>query len=294
MSKFANIKLHENYELDPALAELINPLALRHPTITFGTQGYDPDQLQWNSRSRPVLGGPLVSNHTEDTRYMDKIKVSFGEELLGYVGVTTKNARSGGYEVMFFLNNWRLGERSGTSRETVRTTKLNVALRSFKKYFIPTSMLEAHEKGKESIMDAQQAALRTLRRMITQGNEIRSDLAAVQRHMYLMMNDLPVDVDISNKLKGIFTSDKYRKEMENYMLAQSMDGHSFLAVVQHHGMFMYQPHASEETVVQQTYEELPEFIQTGVAVLQLCQNNEVVRDVGYRYQSGMFAILVKS
>ena len=293
MSNFANIRLPEGYMVDPSLALLVDTLALRYPTFTFTTKGWDKDTLVYFSSATPRLKQPKPAGATDDTRYMLRLQVYAGEECLGMLALDTRYPRGGGnVEGVYLLKTWRLGKRDTRTGDTLKTSKLNVALREFKKYFIPRVMSEAFNDARDEILHGLNSSLNTLKRAIA-NNAHTPNHVDMQRYLYLSLNNIETGFGLKKLMDDVFTSDKYKEAMANYMLAKHMEKFVLLPVIGYQGGYLYSPSEVKE-IQHLTYEELPEDTQTSVAILQLCKDNEVVRDVGFRLKDGRYAIIQRS
>jgi len=289
MSKFVNIRVPEGYMVDPTLAVLIDTLALRHPTLTFSTKGFDQDAMHYYSNGYVMLKQPRPAGATDATRYMDRLQVHAGDEHIGVVALGTKIPRGGGpTEAVYVLKNWRLAKRDTRTGDVLKTTKLNVAIREFKKYFMPRAMDEAYNVDKDLITHALNAAYSTLKRAIQHGNHMPNN-TDIQRYLYLTLNGMEPKEGLTKLMADAFTSDKYKESMANFMLAKHMERFSLAPVVEYQGAYLYTGSGGELQHV--SYEDLPEDVQTNMAILQLCKDNEVVRDVGFRYKDGKYAVV---
>lgn len=293
MSNFANIKLPEGYMVDPSLALLVGPLALRHPMFTFTTKGWDRDTLGYYSNATPRLKQPNPAGATDTTRYMERLQVYAGEECLGMLSLDTRYPRGGGpVEGVYVLKTWRLAKRETRSADVLKTSKLNKALREFKKHFIPRVMDEMYKDAMGDITSGLNSSLNALKRAIQNGAHTPNNLS-IQRYLYLVLNNLEPKDGLTKLMTDTFTSDKYKDAMANYMLAKHMEQFVLAPVVEYQGAYLGVFGADEE-LQHLTYEELPEDAQTKVAILRLCKDNEVVRDVGFRYIDGRYAIIKHS
>jgi hypothetical protein len=109
-----------------------------------------------------------------------------------------------------------------------------------------------------------------------------------------MANNLPFDnkelIAVHDKLK----SQEYGEAIDKYLLAMEVSRADKMAVVDVGGRFAYKTMVEGESDVQlvtKEYEELSQNMQDKIAVLQLMQDNEMVRNVGFRAKAGVFLII---
>jgi hypothetical protein len=298
MSKFANIKLPENFVLDPSFEELIHTLALRYPTYTFGTKGLQPDQLQWSSYPIPRMK-TKPEGTPEGTRFLHRVNVHSGSQELGSIDMEC-GMLEGRRVAKFLMHNWRLGEREGSRSSSLKTTKLDVALRTVKKFFVPRAMTETYDKASSELTHNFHKACGTLMRPIEQG-QLSPPYVDIERYVYLSINNLDIPTGFKDSFEKTFASEKYIKAMAQYNLARDMVSMLSHPVFVYDGGYLYMASSSEEsaklgdtTEVQHlTYEELPESLKNNLAVLQLCKDNEIVRDVGYRQNADAFLVIAQ-
>jgi len=109
-----------------------------------------------------------------------------------------------------------------------------------------------------------------------------------------MANNLPFDnkdlVDTHGKLK----SQEYGEAVDKYLLAMEISRADKIAMIDVGGRFAYKTMVEGESDVQlvtKEYEELSQGMQDKIAVLQLMQDNEMVRNVGFRAKAGVFLLV---
>jgi hypothetical protein len=296
MNKLANIKMVENYVLDPSFEELIHTLALRHPLYTFGIKGIKPDDLEWISGKAPKFKMRPEDTPTE-TRFVSYVKVHSGTEELGTIAMDS--AYVDGKRIQKYkLDCWRLGKRENSRTSSIRTTKLNVALRTFKKFFIPRAMLELYGNAKVELDNSFRSCLRLLQRPIDHG-QLSPNSVSIERYAYLTLNNLAMDPDLHKLMTQSFCSEKYAVAMSKYMLAKTMENMDAHVVIAYNEGYLYwyktsNPLCTKDEVGELqhlAYEDMPEPLKNNLAVLQLCKDNELVRDVGYRCRSDSFLVI---
>jgi hypothetical protein len=289
MADFINVRLPVEFVLDPKLKELVDKLALRHPTFTFGTKGMNSDACK--SWSNTVPRGQRTPPREDGIRYLRKINVHCGSELLGSVSLETRYSRSNGQEIVYQIGSWRIKNERG-SRNTAVTAKLDVAVRTAKNVFVPQDTKELMAKAESEINSALYQALADLRRPILHGTLVKSTLE-LQKYLFYHLTGVEVPVHLKHSVESSFTSTKYKTAMAEYELAEYMSAKPCMFIHVHGGGYLmwHDNEHGEREAVFRTLEELPEQAQNHISVLQLMQDNELVYDVGYRLNSDNFAVL---
>jgi len=75
------------------------------------------------------------------------------------------------------------------------------------------------------------------------------------------------------------------------MLAEKMEKLKYTTVVHHNNAFLIRPNTGE--MEYKSFDELPEYMQNAIGVLQLMEDGELVDDIGYRLNDTNFFILEK-
>jgi hypothetical protein len=89
-------------------------------------------------------------------------------------------------------------------------------------------------------------------------------------------------------------TEEYSKAIQEYLLVSDMSSRPLELYVDIGGRFAFKGMVEGQADVQlisKPYEELSEKVQSQIAVLQLMQNNEMVRDVGFRYKAGRYLLV---
>jgi hypothetical protein len=207
------------------------------------------------------------------------------------VGVDQESKSDTGF--IYTVSNWRIDKSRGR-RNTTTTKKIDVAVRECKKTFKKRNILELYEKGGEDAASAFNRAVRSLCEPISSSHLIRNS-TGMQLVGYCLANNIPFDnkelIAIHDKLK----SQEYLEAVDKYFLAKDIhNAHNKMAVVDVGGRFAYKTMVEGEPdaqLVTKEYEELSQSMQDKIAVLQLMQDNEMVRNVGFRAKAGVFLII---
>jgi hypothetical protein len=290
MTEFVNIRIqNEKALVDPDLKELVNKLILINPKLVF----VESKHASLYDYSVRYSWGGNKEKYTapEGFQYLYKLAVYEENEQVGMVSVD----RGGKGDLGFTYNvtNWRI-EKSRGARNTTSTSKMEVALRECKKQFKRRNISELYDKAYEDSRQAFNSACRELRDPIS-GGRIIPHRDGFQVLAYCLVNGIVVDnpelVLMQEKLK----TEEYSKAIQEYLLVSDMSSRPLELYVDIGGRFAFKGMVEGQADVQlisKPYEELSEKVQSQIAVLQLMQNNELVRDVGFRYRAGIYLLTV--
>jgi hypothetical protein len=289
MTAFVNIRMtSEKVLIDPHLKVLVDRLIMLNPKLVFAqpkqVSEFEYDASFNYSKPKEKYKAP------EDCKYIRTMSVYEDNEKVGVVGVDQDGRSDTGY--IYTVSNWRIDKSRGR-RNTTTTKKIDVAIRECKKTFKKRNILELYEKGQDDATTACNRAIRDLTNPITNSQLLRNS-TGIQLVAYCMANNLPFDnkelITLHDKLK----SEEYGEAVDKYLLAMEVSRANKMAVVDVGGRFAYKAMVEEQPDVQlitKEYEELSQSMQDKIAVLQLMQDNEMVRNVGFRAKAGMFLIL---
>jgi hypothetical protein len=283
---FANIQLPPNLVLEPMLLELVNKLALDMPAFTFTTKGIAPNDLNYATAKTSMCDRGI--NPPEGSQFLNKLKVYKGPELLGELFLDRRYSRRGGNEVIYSIKSWRIDNQRG-SANTSTTTKITGAARLVKKHFVPQNMTEIVEKAANALARGLYDACRDLSRPVSH-NQMGPNTLVMQMFLYQTVNGEP-NPSGADEVRKHFTSDKYHKAMSEYLLAGKMEKLKYLTVIQHNGAFLIRSLEGETAF--KSFDELPEYMQNSIGVLQLMEDNELVDDVGFRLNDTNFLVAEK-
>jgi hypothetical protein len=289
MTAFVNIRMtSEKVLIDPHLKVLVDRLIMLNPKLVFAqpkqVSEFEYDASFNYSKPKEKYKAP------DDCKYIRTMSVYEDNEKVGVVGVDQDGRSDTGY--IYTVSNWRIDKSRGR-RNTTTTKKIDVAIRECKKTFKKRNILELYEKGQDDATTACNRAIRDLTNPITNSQLLRNS-TGIQLVAYCMANNLPFDnkelITLHDKLK----SEEYGEAVDKYLLAMEVSRANKMAVIDVGGRFAYKAMVEEQPDVQlitKEYEELSQNMQDKIAVLQLMQDNEMVRNVGFRAKAGMFLIL---
>jgi len=289
MTAFVNIRMTDPKVLvDPRLKALIDKLVMLNPKLVF-VQPKQVSEFEYDvsfnfSKAKEKYKAP------DDCKYIRTMSVYEDNEKVGVVGVDQDSRGDEGF--IYTVSNWRIDKARGR-RNTTTTKKIDVAVRECKKTFKKRNILELFDKGNDDAISACNRASRDLTSPIS-GSQLLRNSTSVQLVAYCMANNLPFDnkelIDTHGKLK----SQEYGEAVDKYLLAMEISRADKMAVIDVGGRFAYRTMLEGESDVQlvtKEYEELSQNMQDKIAVLQLMQDNEMVRNVGFRAKAGVFLII---
>jgi hypothetical protein len=282
---FANIQLPPNLVLDPMFAELVNKLALDMPSFTFTTKGMEANDINYHTSISSM--GSRETKAPEGFEFLKKLRVYKGPELLGSLLLDRRYTRKG-TELVYCINSWRIDNQRGNAN-TSSTAKITGAARLAKKHFVPQNMVEIMDKATSALQQGMFTAIRDLSRPILH-NQLGPNQLLMQQYLYQIMNG-ETDPSGADVMRQHFTSDKYHKAMSECMLAEKMQNLKYSVAVHHNNAFLVKPSNSE--MEYKAFDELPEYMQNAIGVLQLMEDYELVDDIGFRLNDTNFMILEK-
>lgn len=292
MTNFVNVRMPDGHLIDPNLKVLVDKLAMDNPRWVF-----EPRKGGREIHKRTVNYKYSMSEETQKANtapdgfhFVRSIHVSQDGEQLGVLHVDTQYKRNSDVNWHYGVTSWRIDKSRG-ARNTTYTTKLDMAIRNVKKTFKPMDHRETYEKADSAIHSGFHDALRNLMDPIRSSRLIKSNVAlqayalAKATGEEIVAHDL---LEIDRQLK----SDTYAQAMGEYFLAHDMmqsQGNNMRVVVAMGGNhYLFKDDNYELLCLD--FDKLPETMKSHVSVMQFMQDNEVVRDVGYRYNDTHFYI----
>ena len=291
MTNFVNIRLPEGILLDPELKILVDKLAIDHPKWVFDGGRDKPSTYKrtvrfgYNTSEEVQKLNTAPDNHS----FIRSITVKQDGEQLGLLYVDQVYSRKHDKSWRYGVCSWRVENQRG-SRNTTWTIKLDMACRHVKKVFKPMDHRETYERAGEAIFNGFHEATRNLVYPIHQLRLIKSAPALQAYALAKALGEEIVSPDLM-EIERQLKSDSFKQAMAEYFLAQEMqlDHLKRLAIVIATGgnYFLFR---DEEELRNVDFDILPERMQNNISVLQLMQDGEMVRDVGYRYNDTHFYI----
>ena len=285
MTNYANVRLPADRLIDPYLKVLVDKLALNNPKWTFTTNKDSQSRAIGFKYDDPKGQAPQGFSFTRT------IIVREEGEMLGQISVDSGYRRNS-YKPLYEIKSWRI-ETSRGNQNTTRTEKLDIAMRKVKKSFVRMDNTEFLTKAIDAVESNLRNALHTLRKPIVNRTLIK-DNVYLQKWVYCVVRNLPVPDQINSQIKETFDSTQFEKAMGEYELATDfgmlVDNKKTMVVAEKDGRYVFRD--EHDVIMTVEYSNLPQTWQERIAVLQLMQDDELVRDVGYRYNDRNFMIVV--
>jgi len=287
MSNFANIRLPADRLIDPHLKVLVDKLALSNPKWTFTTNTNKDSQ---QSRAIGFKYDDPAGKAPYGFSFTRTIIVREEGEMLGQISVDSGYRRNS-YMPLYEIKSWRI-ETSRGGQNITRTEKLDIAARKVKKSFIRMDHSEFLTKAIDAVESHLRNALQTLRKPVAHRTLVK-DIVYLQKWAYCVVRNLPVPDEINKQIKETFDSEQFEKAMGEYELATDFeklrDNDKTIVIAEKDGQYIFRD--EHDVIMALEYASLPQTWQERIAVLQLMQDDELVRDVGYRYNDRNFMIV---
>jgi len=284
MTILANVTLPEDVILDPALAHFVVPFALANPTYSF-TNTKSTHRCSDVSIEKI---GDIYINAPDGKKFTRELLVYSDNQRVGEVKVEKDWRKS---VIMYCIQSERIQKTRGT-RDVTSSSKLNIAMRHAKKYWKAKDLAELYSIGNAKVRSELRDSISNLKHRIARGAELGNKWVKIQSYMFHMLTNREINPLTKREIEDIFTSPTYAKHMGDYRLARDierlLDANKIISVMKHEDGYMFY---EDDKVVCKVYEDLPEDWQNKLAVLQLVSDEEIVRDVGFKYTNESFAII---
>ena len=295
-----NIQYDETkYVLDPEFQPFAEKLALNNPHMVLTLRGCNESQLTAYTK-RSMLKGSFNTEHPDGKRYIRRMRVFQNEQYLGDASADLRYNRNKPNDIIFGVHSERVDNDRGTRNTTV-TSKLDGALRNAKRFLVAKNVDEIFDAGRSFIRDNYTSSLRQLRMPIT-GGAMSRYTSALQLYIYNGLKGITIPDKIKDSIELGMNDPAYEKGMQEFNLAEEMISFEkhLIPVVVHGHNYLYKlddgsalPTFSTGATVCTTFENLPPLWQDRIAVLQLMEDREMVRGVGYRANETGFYLLDK-
>jgi hypothetical protein len=284
MTTLANVTLPENIILDPVLAHFVVPFALANPTYSFTNT---KSTHMWSDVSIDKIGDNYI-NPPDGKKFTRELLVYSDNQKVGEVKIEKDWRKS---VIMYSIKSDRIQKTRGM-RDVTSSSKLNIAMRHAKKYWKAKDLAELYSISNAKVRSELRDSISNLKHRISRGAELGSKWVKIQVYMFHMLTNREINPLTKREIEDIFTSPSYAKHMGDYRLARDierlLDANKITSVMKHEGGYMFY---ENDNVVCKVYEDLPEDWQNKLAVLQLVSDEEIVRDVGFKYTNESFAII---
>jgi hypothetical protein len=294
--QLANVDVRgEGILLEPTLKEFVDKVALARPEWTFT---FDPAKDQYHTTTRCMQNN---SQAPEDTEYALRMSVTQNSRHLGVVSIQRNVSRDR-------TKKWCLTVASDSvahSRQrggTTKSTNMVTAVRNAKTYLKCPSLGRVVYEHATDTWNHYEHALNRLEVTIDRGHNMPSVAGAQILLNALVRNQTP-DPILLSQFSVAMHNPKFEEALSQYMLAKHMRTlpQGAIPIYLMEGLYAFftdnellsgpreVAEKSEPQLV--PFEALPLEWQNNLAVLQLMENNEVVKDVGYRRDADHFVIV---
>jgi hypothetical protein len=274
--------------LDPFLEKLVRKLALDRPQWIFSWKKPSDSSSPWPLVTQKDAEGNVIKA-PDGFEYLRAINVTEQGERLGKIWVNLRYGRS--TAAVYSVESWRINSSRGNA---TTTEKFDIAVRKAKKNFVRMNHDETMGKAEDAIRNGIHGTLRELREPIYRTSLVK-DTVGLQKYVFCMVRGLPIPDEIRTTVETVFASEKYEEHMSRYELGNEIEDHqqanNMVYVVNQGGLYLCKAQGDSTDIVTLDFDSLPVAWQERIAVLQLMEDHEVVRDVGYRYNATHFFII---
>ena len=277
--------------LEPTLAEFVNKLALAKPEWTFT---FDSAKAKYHTTPKCMQNNQLAPN---DAAYATRMDVTQNSRQLGVVSIQRNVSRD-------HTKKWCLTVSSDSVKgrgSTTKSTNMVTAIRNAKTYLKCPSLGKVVYEHATDTWDNYEHALNRLEVTIDRGHSMPSVAGAQILLNALVRNQTP-DPILLSQFSVALHNPKFEEALSRYMLAKHMRGipQGSIPIYLMEGLYAFfadnallqSREVAEKSEPQLVpFEALPLEWQNNLAVLQLMEDGEVVKDVGYRKDADHFVIV---
>lgn len=292
MTNFVNIRLPDNLLLDPQLKLLVDKLAMNNPKWVFAPKRLNATYDRTVEMTY-LMGEEARLKHMapDGFSFIRAVQVSQAGEQLGIVFVDTTYSRKVYQQWHYGVTSWRIEKSRGT-RNTTHSTKLDMTIRNVKKTFKPMDHTETYTKAYDAVIAGFHDASRNLMDPIRSMRLVKS-MPGLQAYALAKALGEPIESADLLEIERQLQSESFIQSMGEYNLAKTVvfdSDSNKLRVVVAMGNNQYLHRDEQMELVCHDFEALSERMQNNISVMQLMQDNEIVRDVGYRYNNTHFFV----
>ena len=289
-----NIHVDDQYVVDPALMPLVKKLAFDKPQWVFDTR-FSKERVRHYTEGTSC--GDSRVRAPEGKEFIRRLRVLHDGVYIGEVGVErtwTSRYRNAGHNTVFTITSWRVGQ-DRSSGSTNKTSKLDVAARQAKKYFVAKTRTETWDDVKSSVLTHFQSATEELKRAI-EYCRLSPGHSVLQNYAYFVSNNMHIPAALQDAVDRVMQSKTFHDALAQHALAEKMrhlSSNKCMRVIHilPDGNVMHEAEANKDEVVVRPMNELPDKWQSHIAVLRFVQDSELVLDVGFRYNNDAFMII---
>ena len=281
--------------LEPTLAEFVNKLALAKPEWTFT---FDLAKAKYHTTSKCMQNNQLAPN---DAEYAVRMDVTQNSRHLGVVSIQRNVSRDRTKKWCLTVSSENV-ETTHRRGGTTKSTNMVTAIRNAKTYLKCPSLGKVVYQHATDTWDSYEHALNRLEVTIDRGHNMPSVAGAQILLNALVRNQTP-DPILLSQFSVALHNPKFEEALSRYMLAKHMRNlpQGAIPIYLMEGLYAFfadnallsgPREAAEKSEPQLVpFEALPLEWQNNLAVLQLMENGEVVKDVGYRKDADHFVIV---
>ena len=281
--------------LEPTLAEFVNKLALAKPEWTFT---FDLAKAKYHTTSKCMQNNQLAPN---DAEYAVRMDVTQNSRHLGVVSIQRNVSRDRTKKWCLTVSSENV-ETTHRRGGTTKSTNMVTAIRNAKTYLKCPSLGKVVYHHATDTWDSYEHALNRLEVTIDRGHNMPSVAGAQILLNALVRNQTP-DPILLSQFSVALHNPKFEEALSRYMLAKHMRNlpQGAIPIYLMEGLYAFfadnallsgPREAAEKSEPQLVpFEALPLEWQNNLAVLQLMENGEVVKDVGYRKDADHFVIV---
>ena len=277
--------------LEPTLEEFVNKVALAKPEWTFT---FDHAKAKYHTVSKCMQNNQLAPNGAE---YAVRMDVTQNSRHLGVVSIQRNVSRDHTKKWCLTVSSNSVKSRGGTSKSTNMVT----AIRNAKTYLKCPSLGRVVYEHATDTWDNYEHALNKLEVTIERGHNMPSVAGAQVLLNALVRNQTPDPILLSEFSTAVHNP-KFEEALSRFMLAKHMRNlpQGAIPIYLMEGLYAFfadnallqSREAAEKSEPQLVpFEALPLEWQNNLAVLQLMEDGEVVKDVGYRRDADHFVIV---
>lgn len=281
--------------LEPTLAEFVNKLALAKPEWTFT---FDLAKAKYHTTSSCMQHNKRAPDNREYALRMD---VTQNGRHLGVVSIQRNVSRDNTKKWCLTVSSENV-ETTHRRGGTTKSTNMVTAIRNAKTYLKCPSLGKVVYAHATDLWDNYEHALGRLEFTIDRDHNMPSVAGAQILLNALVRNQTP-DPILLSQFSVAMHNPKFEEALSRYMLAQHMRRvpQGAIPIYLMEGLYAFftdgellrgPREAAEKSEPQLVpFEALPLEWQNNLAVLQLMEDGEVVKDVGYRRDADHFVIV---
>jgi len=286
--------LGEGVVLEPTLEEFVNKVALAKPEWTFT---FDSAKSKYHTVSKSMQHNQLAP---DDGAYAVRMDVTQNSRHIGVVSIQRNVSRDATKRWCLTVASDNV-QHSRQRSNTTKTTNMATAIRNAKTYLKCPSLGKVVYQHASETWDHYEHALSKLEVTIDRGHNMPSVAGAQILLNALVRNQTP-DAVLLSQFSEAMHNPKFEEALSRYMLAKHMRllPQGAIPIYLMEGLYAFftdnallqSREVAEKSEPQLVpFEALPLEWQNNLAVLQLMENGEVVKDVGYRRDADNFVIV---